>query len=134
MSRTAISINQIVSMPNTPPFAARGVLMTSGAINFDQANGHSVTSAFGMIPLGYPLYFVVSNTHTASHVITIKAGSSTYGGYTSIGDITFTVAAGKKAEYGPVVLHQHVQDASSTINVDADSGMTGTITAEIRKV
>ena|SRR5579872_4081153 len=133
MSRTSISISKIVSMPNVPPNAARGVLITSPVTAFDQANGHSITSAFGMIPLTYPLYLVVANTHSADHVITIKAGSSTYGAFTTIGDVTFTVKAGKTGEYGPVILHQHAQDASTTINVDADSGMTGTITAEIRK-
>ena len=132
MSRTAVSITKIVGEPSLTPNPARGVLRTSAAVNFDQPNGHAVSSAFGAIPLSEKLYLTINNSDTADHVITVGHGSSTYCAYSGIGDLTQTVKAGLTADIGPIQIHRHAQDANCTINVDGDSGTTGTITAELR--
>jgi hypothetical protein len=133
MARTAISVAKIVGQDAVGLHAENGCLITSGSVAFDQANGHSLTNAYGMFPLDKPLYLIVSNTDTADHVITFAKGASTYAGGLAAGDLTFTVPAGTTRTIGPISLPRHAQDASTTINVDGDSGTAGTITCEVRK-
>lgn len=126
MTRTAISISQLAAG------GSRNILRTSPATAFDQANGHSIASAFGSLPLSEQLFLEFVNSDTAAHVITVRAGSSTYGAATALGDYTQSVPAGADRLIGPINLARHAQDANATIYVDGDSGTTGTITATLR--
>jgi len=132
MSRTSLPIN-IWSASNS-----RKVIRTSAyAATIDQANGMVVQSTFAQgMPPQYleQLNLLVSNTDTVAHTVTVKAGASTWAGNRGLGDLVVTIpAGGSGAPPIPVDISRHAQNANGDINVDFDSGFTGTITAELSK-
>jgi hypothetical protein len=131
MSRTSLPIN-IWAIPGNN----RNVLRTSAtAVAIDQANGMVIQSTFAEgMPAQYrePLYLCIGNTDTVAHNVTIRAGASTWAGNRSAGDRVVSIPGPGSIELTPLDISRHAQNANGDINVDFDSGFTGSITAELR--
>lgn len=109
----------------------------SGSVNpsttaVDQANGMNIALANEGVPAAGNtdrLVLVVANTAAAAHHILVRAGAANPPAFRAgIGDVSVNVTNGVTAYVGPFEYARVVQSDGS-VNVDFDSGFTGTILA-----
>jgi hypothetical protein len=119
------------NLPLTKLVANSGVLNPS-ATTVDQTNGMNVALASESIPAGANsdrLVLKVDNTAAAAHNVIVRAGAANPPAFRAgIGDITFSVTNAESAYVGPFEWAR-VAQSDGSVNVDFDSGFTGTITA-----
>lgn len=119
------------NLPVTALVANSGVLNPT-ATAVDQANGMNVKLVSENIPAAANsdrLVLVVANTAAAAHNVIVRAGAANPPAFRAgIGDIDFSVTNAETAYVGPFEWARIAQSDGS-VNVDFDSGFTGTILA-----
>lgn len=130
MARTLLALNTLI--PNNG-------IAAPVAATIDQALGMNVqfpTTGVPAAPVMDNLILVVNNTAVSSKTVTVRAGVG--GGTTpgpawrsGIGDLNVTVAASSTAYLGPFDSSKYSQ-LDGSINLDFQSGISGTITALIQ--
>ena len=118
MARTAVTASA---------FVANSSLADPAGTNLDPTNGHTIARA---VPSRTILR--VTNTASATKVVTVKAGANPPAFASGLGDLTYTLAAGNVTTQvvflGPFDSSRFLQSDGS-LSVDIASGATGTITA-----
>lgn len=116
--------------------APNGSIAAPAGTTIDQPNGMNVTIPTASIPATPDLdhlFLIVNNSAAATHNVIVRAGVG--GGATpgpafrsAIGDLTVSIATTATRWIGPLDPSRFVQ-LDGSLNVDFDSGTTGTITA-----
>ena len=122
MARTAITRRNLV--PN-------GGLLAPTADTIDQANGMSLAITNTGVPAGPDMDMVilkVDNSAAGAHNVIIRAGVNPPAFRAGLGDLTVSVTNGTTKYVGPFEPARFKQ-ADGSLNVDFDSGFSGTITA-----
>lgn len=122
-------------------FVANGNLSDPAGTAVDATNGMNIAMTTETVPPGYDAYrgvfLRVANTAgSAKHVI-VRAGASNPPAFRKdLGDLSVSVAATSGVQWVGPLEHARFAQSDDSINVDFDSGMTGTITAFVapRKV
>ena len=117
MARTAVSYTPFVPNSHLTDVAGTTIdatLVTNGVVINNCDPEHTLIR--------------VTNTHSAAHSVTVKAGSGTQAWMAGQGDLTQSVAATTGVEWlGPFTSARFQQDGS-TLYIDFASGHTGAIT------
>ena len=123
MARTNLPLTNLV---------ANGGLTDPAGTTADQANGMNVAIPTTAIPSGPhidKLMLRVANTAGTAKNVIVRKGVDPPAFRSSIGDLTVQVAATTGVKWvGPFEIARFVQ-ADSSLNIDFESGFTGTITA-----
>ena len=115
MARTAVTYSSLVANSN---------LADPAGTALDATNDHTIASSEPERTL-----LRVTNTHSADHAITVKAGSYPPAIAAGLGDLSVTVAATSGVQWlGPFESGRFLQSDGS-LHIDVPTGMTGTITA-----
>lgn len=115
-------------------FVANGNLSDPAGTAIDATNGMNVVMTTETIPPSYDafrgVFLRVANTFAGAKHVIVRAGASNPPAFRKdIGDLSVSVAASTGVQWvGPLDMARFAQSDDS-INVDFDSGMTGTITA-----
>lgn len=128
------------NLPTTALVANSGVLNPT-ATAVDQANGMNILLPSTAIPRTADadhLVLVVANTAAAAHNVIVRAGAGEPGAYgpafrTGKGDLTFSVTNAQTAYVGPFEVARFAQ-ADGSLNIDFDTGFTGTVLALLMPV
>ncbi|KAB2344875.1 hypothetical protein [Actinomadura rudentiformis] len=117
MARTALAYTAL--LPNGGISDPAGTAVNTGA-----GNGHVIARALPERTL-----LRVTNTHTAAHTVTIKAGAYPPAFAAGQGDLSVTVPASGAAFIGPLESGRFLQNDGSLIVEVPDAAHTGNITA-----
>jgi hypothetical protein len=125
MARTAIT--GVTAFPN-------GATTQPAPVAIDQANGMVVpaepASTYGVFPRpasGNRKILIIANTFAGVKTVTFRAGVNPPAFRAPIGDMTLSVPASTTV-YVPMPEAARFAQADGSINVDFQSGITGTIT------
>lgn len=119
------------NLPTTSLTYNGGIAQPAGT-TIDQANGMNVVTTAEAVPsegtaAGHLILQVTNSAASAKHCI-VRAGVTPPAQRSALGDLSISVAAGATELIGPLESMRFAQSDGS-INVDFDSGMTGTINA-----
>ena len=130
MARTNLPLSNLVGEASVALGTYTGLADPAGTA-IDQANGMNVvlaTTAIPAAPGAELLLLRVANTAAAAHNVILRAGAYPPAFESMKGDQTVSVTNATTRWVGPLEYARHAQ-ADGSINVDFDTGFTGTITA-----
>jgi hypothetical protein len=124
MARTTLPIVNAVANSGVTPVATA----------IDAVNGMVISLPTGDIPSDAStdrLVLIVNNTFTSAKNVYLRKGASNPPAFRKdIGDASYSIASATTAYFGPFDLSRFTQGGSpATLNVDFDTGITGTVIA-----